>query len=522
MLRVMLILPFIVFTIVACSTAGSPSATRGHIRLTHPAGNIPDIVDTYAGMKPLTPAKDPGYSVTVNAVPARDLLFALARDAGLEIDIAPEISGKVTLQAQRQTLPVLLERIARQVPLRFEFSGNSLLILPDTPYFAHYPVDYVNLGRTASTSLANNMQIGNAGEQAGGGSLSNTRIENRSEHRFWHNLDKNLQQLLTATGTETDALPAPRLVIDAEAGLVSAYATQRQHRQIRQFIDHVLKAARRQVMIEATIVEVALSDGYQQGIDWNGLVRGGIFSVAGNALKGSVNLTYNRDENPRALISLLERFGTSRVLSSPRLSVLNNQMAMLKVVENYVYFQVKADTTTTANVGTTTTYTTTPQTVSVGLVMGVTPQIATDDSVLLNIRPTITSIDREVPDPNPDLRRNGIENLVPMIRTREIESVMRIANGQTAVLGGLMEDRADYQTQRIPGLGRIPVAGEAFVNRNNRTRKTELVIFLRPLVIREPGLRGDYASLAGLLPDQRSLQPPEHARPLRHLTSQEQ
>lgn len=516
--RAMLILPCIATVIAACSTSPPTTTPQGHIRLTHPAGEIPEIVDSLSAPIAPAPPPDATYSVTVSNVPARDLLLALARDADIDIDIAPEISGNVTLKASQKSLPNLLERIARQVPLRFEFTSGSLLILPDTPYFAHYPVDYVNLGRTVSTSVANNMQIGSTGESGGGGSLSNTRIENTSAHRFWESLERNLGLLLKTTGNPGDKTMPPRLIIDAEAGLVAAYATQREHRQIRLFVDRVLKAARRQVMIEATIVEVALNDGYQQGIDWNGLVRGGLFSFAGNALKGSVNLTYNRNDDPRALISLLERFGTSRVLSSPRLSVLNNQGALLKVVENYVYFQVKADTTTTANVGTTTTYTTTPQTVSVGLVMGVTPQIATDDSVLLNIRPSVTSIDREVPDPNPDLRRNGIENLVPMIRTREIESVMRIANGQTAVLGGLMEDRADYQTQRIPVLGDIPLAGEAFNNRNNRTRKTELVIFLRPVVIREPGLRGDYAALAGTLPENSFFTPPKHALPFKHFS----
>lgn len=512
--RVMLILPFILIAAVACGTTSPASTPQGHLRLTHPAGPIPDIVDQPAAMPASKPGDD-GFSVTVSDVPVRDLLFALARDADIDIDIAPEIIGKITLKASRQPLPVLLERISRQVPLRFEFTADSLLILPDTPYFAHYPVDYVNLGRTVSTSVANKMQIGDAGDNGSGGSLSNTHIENVSAHRFWAGLESNLERLMKATGTPADKTAPPRLIVDAEAGLVTAYATQDEHRRIRRFIDRTIKAARRQVMIEATIVEVTLSDGYQQGIDWNGLVRGGIFSLAGNALKGSVNLSYNRDDNPRALISLLERFGTSRVLSSPRLSVLNNQAALLRVVENYVYFQVRADTTTTANVGTTTTYTTTPQTVSVGLVMGVTPQIANDDSILLNIRPSITSIDREVPDPNPDLRRNGIENLVPMIRTREIESVMRIANGQTAVLGGLMEDRADYQTQRVPLLGDLPLAGEAFNNRNNRTRKTELVIFLRPVVIRDPGLRGDYAAQAEALPGNTFFNPPAHAHPLK-------
>ena len=144
--------------------------------------------------------------------------------------------------------------------------------------------------------------------------------------------------------------------------------------------------------------------------------------------------------------------------------------------------------------------------------MGVTAQIAADDSVILNIRPTITSVGREIADPNPDLRKNGIENLVPMIRTREIESVMRVANGQIAVLGGLMEDRIDYRSERLPVVGEIPLLGEIFHNRNNRAQKTELVIFLRPVVVQAPSLEGDFRSLAAYLPDAADFHPPKHAR----------
>lgn len=458
------------------------------------------------------------YSVTVRDVPVRDLLFVLARDAKLEIDIAPQVGGTVTLNAYQRPLPELLERIARQVPLRYEFLANSLLVAPDAPYLQHYTVDYVNLGRTVTTSVSNNMQIGSVqGNDKSADNLSATRIENTTQHRFWEKLEKSILHLLQEG--EAGKKPSPgepqRLAVHPEAGVVSVFATQAQQRQVARLLAQMSGAVRRQVLIEASIVEVSLNEGYEQGIDWTSMLSGGVFEYAGNPLKNSVNLRYNRGENPRALLTLLQRFGTSKVLSSPRLSVLNNQTALLKVVENYVYFSVKADTTSTANVGSTVTYTTTPQTVAVGLVMGVTPQIAADDSVILNIRPTITSISREVPDPNPELRKNGIENLVPMIRTREIESVMRVANGQIAVLGGLMEDRIDYQTARLPGLGQVPLVGEAFNNRNNRTQKTELVIFLRPLVVREPGLPGAYNGYERFLPDAAFLAAPEHGQAFR-------
>lgn len=498
----------LVFLFAACSAPVPRDAPAGHLHAStrQAARNeVPDIVDTYsASAQPAAASSAPParYSVMVEQVAARDILIALARDAGLELDVSPDIEGKVTLNVVHQPVEVILERIARQIPIRFELAGNSLLVRPDHPYLAHYNVDYVNLERKVSSEIANHMQIGAiAGNAASAGSVSSTRIENASQHLFWQRLKISLEQLLTAGEASETGKAAPPPVINAEAGMVSVFATRRQHREVRALIDRLTQAIRRQVLVEATIVEVALNESHEQGIDWTSLVHGGILEISGNTLKTSANITYRRDGDPQALVTLLDRFGDSRVLSSPRLSVLNNQTALLKVVENYVYFTVRADTTTTANVGTSTTYTTTPQTVSVGLVMGVTPQIADDDTVILNIRPSITSIGAEVPDPNPDLRRNGIENLVPVIRTREIESVMRVANGQIAVLGGLMEDGIDHHTNRVPGLGQIPLAGELFNNRDGRSRKTELVIFLRPTIIREASLDGDYAPYAARLPD---------------------
>ncbi|MBT9522481.1 MAG: pilus (MSHA type) biogenesis protein MshL, partial [Dechloromonas sp.] len=304
------------------------------------------------------------------------------------------------------------------------------------------------------------------------------------------------------------------VIMNAESGVITVRATQRQHDRIQEFVDRVTHSAGKQVLIEATIVEVTLKDGYQQGIDWTQLAGGGTLSFVGNALtKNAANLTYTRGGNPNSLITMLDTFGTTKVLSTPRVSVMNNQTALLKVVENYVYFSVKADTTTTANVGTTTTYTTTPQSVSVGLVVSVTPQISDGDAVTLNVRPTITSVAREVLDPNPDLKKNDISNLVPVIRTREIESVMRVASGNIAILGGLMEDKIDYQNQRVPLLGQIPLAGELVNNRNNAAQKTELVIFLRPVVIKDASLDGDYAALRDHLPGQNFFAQPNEAQP---------
>jgi general secretion pathway protein D len=202
--------------------------------------------------------------------------------------------------------------------------------------------------------------------------------------------------------------------------------------------------------------------------------------------------------NLKLTLKMLETFGNVKVLSSPKLSVLNNQTAILRVVEDFVYFQVTSNQTATVNVGTQTSVTTTPQTVSVGLTMAVTPQIGEGDVVILNVRPTITSISALVKDPNPLLT---IPNNVPQLRTREIESVMRINSGDTAVLGGLMEDSIDYNTNRVPIVGRIPLLGEIFTNRANSAQKTELVVFLRPIVLKNADLAGDFSGYRNQLPD---------------------
>lgn len=463
-----------------------------------------------------------GYSIDVYDIPAEQLLLAIGRDAGLELDLHAGITGKVSLQAHDRPLGELLERIARQVDLRYELRGRHLRVRPDTPFIRSYAVDYVNLSRDMRGTVATSTQIatsgsGGAGQRAsaasGAGNTSITQIETRSANDFWNTLEHNLAAILAGPGRTPDCggerggertggCRNADLMLNRESGIVMARATQRQHEELEAFLAGVQRAARRQVMIEATIVEVTLADGYRQGIDWTRLGVPG-WSVrprgSGDATPGQPTLSY-LSANSDIRLELLETFGTVKVLSSPRLSVLNNQTAMLKVVEEVVYFLV--DSTTTeyddrkqARISATTT----PQSVSVGMVMSVTPQISADGDITLNVRPTISGISGFKDDPNPSL--GDIPNRVPQIRTREIESMLRLRSGEVAVLGGLMEDRVDHDTGRIPLFGDLPVVGELFTRRDNNVRRTELLIFLRPLLIDEPGMRGGYAEYAGRLPD---------------------
>ena len=572
--------------LAACAAPAPREPLKGHLNTESSApaatGNIPaPVQQTLALPKPQATRKAETYSVVVNNVPVRDLLFALARDAKVNVDIHPGITGSVTLNAIDQTLPQLLTRISKQVDMRFELDGPNLAVMPDSPFLKHYKVDYVNMSRNVTGTVSTNTQVAtgaassNGGTPAAGGAsgnISNTRIDNTSRNQFWESLEKNIKDLLretdkilpegssetvveqssaqTASGAaalpqsigqraaqavanalQTNPSPnsasqaagssvvrrstfreAASVIVNAESGVVTVRATQRQHERIQEFLDQVVNSARRQVLIEATIVEVTLKDGYEQGIDWTQLSSGGIVSIVGRQLNGAANLSYDKSDNPSALINLLETFGTTKVLSSPRLSVLNNQTALLRVVEDIIYFEVKSDIAATTVAGTTgnKAVTTLAKTVSVGLVLSVTPQVSSNDLVTLNIRPTITSLGAMVPDPNPELT---IPNLVPQIRTREIESVMRVASGNMAILGGLMEDKVVYQNQRIPIAGQIPLIGELVNSRNNLAQKTELVIFLRPVVIKDASLDGDYAGMRGFLPGDSFFRQPNEAQP---------
>ena len=298
-----------------------------------------------------------------------------------------------------------------------------------------------------------------------------------------------------------------------ETGVLIARATARQHEKIQEFIDRVMMTAKRQVLIEATIVEVKLNDQYQQGINWSRALLGAqgfALSQAGTAgigaTAGALTISYidptSSYGNILASVQLLEKFGNVKVLSSPKLSVMNNQTASLKVADSKVYFTITttpATLGTAGNVLTPATYTSSPITVSVGFTMNVTPYISDSDMVTINVRPTITRITGYVNDPNPALVL--IANRIPEIQTREMESIIKVESGQTAVMGGLIQESIDKNTSEIPLIGRIPFLGNLFRNRDDTTSKTELVIFLRPVVIKDASVNGDFQGFSKNLPN---------------------
>jgi general secretion pathway protein D len=520
----------------------------------------------------------PTYTVVVNDVPVKDLLFSIARDTQYNIDLYPGISGNVSLNAVQEPLPAILDRIARQADLRYEMNGRTVSIMPDTPYVKTYTVNYVNVTRNTTSSVGVAAQIastgggigtgtGNTSASASAGNSSTTTVASQSNNDLWTVLADNIRTMLAGTRAVTQSNEERAARLEAEkaeraervsqaeaaskagagaanlftaafsnqpagdgkndvavnpvAGTVTVLGTSRQQELVQQYLDRVMQSAQRQVLIEATIVEVTLKDQYRAGIDWTKAIQGATgwtvtTSTGGgaNALAGTlspfIQATYTNTGNNgfTAAIDLLESFGKTRVLSSPKLMALNNQTALLKVVDNLVYFSVQAQQGAIASgVVQPATFTTTAHTVPVGIVMSVLPQINENGMVSLTVRPTISRKVDDATDPNPNLPAS-VTNKIPIIQVREMESLLQVRSGQTVVLGGLIQDDSNNARDGVPGLSRPEGIGALFGQHERLNSQTELVIFLRPTVVSNPTLNNDALQpFQRLLPDSARSQP---------------
>lgn len=571
----------VAMTAAGCSYKPTVRPSQGHINAEQfppKAANekiLPPVTVSEFVPPPKPHVKVPTYSVVVQEVPVKELLFALSRDTRQNIDVHPGIQGLVTLNAIDETLPAILERVAQQTNLRYRTEGRTILVVPDTPYFKTYRINYVNMSRDTASTIGvsgeiSGSSVGGAGQSGGGQSTSGastTKVETKSNNNFWEVLRQNVESILSATkaltqnadqraeraeaeaaarqeriaqaeaasraGTNAAALfstafgqspsvPSDtknEIVVNPVTGTVTVLGNEKQQALVQQYLDSVSSASQRQVLIEATIVEVTLSNNYQAGVDWSRMAtsigNGASFTqgLLGPLPPGAppptgLTIGYTNPNSSvgdvTATIRLLEQFGNARVLSSPKLMALNNQTALLKVVDNIVYFEIQttAGTTTAAGVISPATTNTTPKTVPVGLVMSVLPQVTDSGAVNLTVRPTISRIQRFVTDPNPALRLDGlgnplpvaqrVDNLIPQIQIREMESVLQAGSGQTIILGGLMQDDVRRDRDTVPGLGRLPSpANDVFSFRDEAVSKTELVIFLKPTVISNPSLDSD-------------------------------
>ena len=526
--------------------------STGHIQQTKAmavSGDIPAPISVAPSLPvPQIQKKEATHTVIVNDVPVAELLFSLARDAKLNADIDNGITDTVTLNAINQPLDALLERITENANLTYSIKNGVLRVSRDRPFWRNYRVDYINMSRSSQSSSTVSTQIGSTGQGASTGSggsnnNSSTEVINKTESSFWDTLHSNIASIIyidktientkvasvipvgelgTAEATvpvaesqeaSTELADNRNIILNRESGLMGVRATKKQHAEVAEFINEVIYSSRRQVLIEATIAEVSLSDSYQAGIDW---------TVLANRVDSTSNIsqtltdivlfdrpafTLQLDQNNsdgdtiQTTLSALSTFGDVRIMSSPKVMALNNQTALLKVVDNVVYFTVDVSIEAgDANSSSLITYETEINTIPVGFVMSVTPYISDTDSVTLSVRPTISRVIGQARDPNPALAEAGVISEIPIVQVREVESILKVNSGDTAVMGGLMQDEIDNNSRGIPLISKIPGLGRLFRYDADTTEKTELVIFIRPIVVKHASLQGDLQQYQEYLP----------------------
>lgn len=521
--------------VVACGGSPPPqTAPQTHVRLEPPKVDeapLPNLAVAPAGT--ISEGGAPRLQ-SLNAVnqPVGVVVRELAARFGLQYQIDPQVRGTVNANLRNATLAEALEVIVPQ-GATYEIRNGVLRLAPARVETRIFTLDYVALSRVGTASTVIQRRLGNSGLGGGSGLTGGATgavsgaggfggiggvgggadvISAVSVADVWEEIRIAVEALVfdSAMGA-----PQPgqtglaggagglsgmgggrpysrtgeggrRLIINPIAGTITVSAFPARLDQVDVFIRTFEASIQRQVLIEAKIVEVNLDRSFEFGIDWNVVARAGTAGVNARSVvptraAGNVELTLTGGPGEiNVVLNALDTQGDVRVLSSPRVSALNNQRAVFDVTTGEIVFNVQRQPIigpTGAVSGFTETVT--PTQVNVGIVLDVLPQIGADNTVTMNIRPVVTSVARTATYTSPD----GGTVSAPVIDTRESDTMARLRAGETIIIGGLMQTRREKVRSGVPGLMSVPLLGRLFTRYTDVERKAELVIFLTPTII---------------------------------------
>lgn len=451
------------------------------------------------------------FRVRANGVGAKAFFTSLVKGTEYSVVIHPQVSGRITMNLSDVTMDDVLSSVEDLYGYDIVKAGKVLQVYPATIRTETIPVDYLQLTRKGrslttittgsitnsdnnssnnnnSSSKSNNNSSSSSSSATGG-----TEIETTSESDFWKELETAISVMI---GNGADR----SVVVSPQASVVTITASPDELRKVKQFLGTSHKRLQRQVILEAKLLEVTLSDGYQQGINWSnltaslggtdvvfgqtsGLVQGALpgMDTIGTLLGGQTNITVS-DGNFQAVLSFMDTQGDLNVLSSPRVTAANNQKAVIKVGrDEYYVTEVSSVTGSGDNSNASPEVTLTP--FFSGISLDVTPQIDDKGNVMLHVHPSVIDVENEVKEI--DLGDVGGVLKLPLAKSsiRESDSVIRAKSGDVVVIGGLMKSQTVDQVSKVPLLGDVPALGHLFRNVSQLTQKTELVILLKPTVV---------------------------------------
>lgn len=475
-----ILLPALLAILLSCSP-GKDSDKSGKVKkVGKEKGSLGETIPNFSKLIMTPPPPQLGGDKTISfsvtdQVPLKDVLIELGRVAKIDIDLDSGITGGVVINAKNRPLKEVIDRIATLGNLRYSYKNGVLYFERDLPYSKNYFVDFL------------------------------------SDSQLWSDVESNVAAILSDAAFMADsegnasAGTNARYTSNKSAGIISAYATKAQHDQISKYLDDVYKTSSAQVLIEAKVVEVTLTKEFDTGINWSwingakGITTGSggqSFGQAGSSAAITATIPQvklfgiggNDVNSLSASVSALEKFGKAKAISSPRISALNNQKALLDFSQKKIYFTVSASSSVSTGTATNTvsTVTATQNSVDVGVKLEITPSInLSTNEVTLNIKPKLsldTGTVANDPSVNPSTGES-LGNTIPIINTRELSTIAKVQSGNILVIGGLLSENSSENGSGLPLLMRIPVLKYIFGYFSYYSSKVETVIFIKATII---------------------------------------
>lgn len=459
--------------------------------------------------------RDSRFDISVKDADATDFFMGLVDGSPYNMLVQPGVGGKITMSLKNVSVPEVMEAVRNVYGYDYSYRNGIFEVMPGGMATRFFPINYINLKRVGtSRSRVNSGQLASSDSENGGGNnasnngnsnggatitqIPSTEISTDSEANLWSELQITLRALV-GEGEGRQVIASP------QTGMVVVRAPSRELSAVEDFLKRAQLSLDRQVILEAKIIEVTLDDGFQSGVNWSklGSIHGNPFNVgmSGAALGGGATpsvpfgVITPTELNPLAgvftgtyssadfdgAIELLKTQGSVQVLSSPRVSTVNNQKAVIKVgSDEFFVTAISSNSTTNSAGGTNNTPNITLTPFFSGIALDVTPQISEQNDITLHVHPSVT----QVVDQQKNLKVFGQNFELPLAlsTSRETDSIVRAKNGQVVVIGGLMQNKDDDKQAGAPGLADVPVLGYLFKQKRKSTTKSELVILLRPVV----------------------------------------